>query len=333
MKNTKVKMIMDTAVCIGIACLFMVISLYVPLLALFSAVLGGMPMIYLGVKYRAGVSAVAGILGVLILILLTGNPFSALLVGIAALLPGCVVGYAIPRRAMFKTTVFAAAGAVMFGLLIQLILLNTSGNGSGIENAVNVTLDNAKDMMQQLTKSFAEAGTPNPSVFAAFDVAVDQIREMIFLYLPSFVIGASVVLGYLTVMAGIYVLHRFRICRILYPPFSRFHASRAMCWAAMIMFLVASFSNDSTVYTAALKNMVTLLYAFIGVCGFSLIDDKFSKRLPVGFLRAVVYFAAFFVGYLMIGFIVQILILIGLIDGMLNFRRLGKVGEDHVKHN
>lgn len=333
MKNTKVKIIIDTAVGSGLTCLLMVISLYVPVLALFSAVLGGMPMIYLGTKYHTGVAAAAGGLGVLFLILLTGNPVSALLMGISALLPGWVIGYAISQRTMFKTTVFAAAGAVMFGLLIQLILLNASGNGSGIENTINTALNQAKETMQGLSENLTETGRTNMAVFSVFDIMTDQIKEIIFLYLPSFVIGASVVIGYLTVMAGIYVLHRFRICRIFYPPLSKFHASRAMCWTAMVLFLVASFSHDSTVYTAALKNMVSLLYAFLGVCGFSLIDDKFSKRLPVGFLRAVVYFAAFFVSYLMIGFIIQILTLIGLIDGMLNFRRLGKVGEDHVKHN
>ena len=332
MKNTKVKALADGAVCTAVTVLLLVIAVYVPPLALFSIAVAGTPLIFLGVRHGLGTSGTACAASILVLFVLTGDPVSALLMGIVDLLPGLVIGYAISKRASFQITVFAAAGAVLFGIMLQLILLNASGGGDGIEKLVDGTLENTKQILNSVMGKLASAGTQGKDLTAVLNTMIDQMREMIFLYLPSFVVGASVVLGYAVCMMGIYVLRRLRICHVLYTPFNRLHASRSMCYVTMIMFLVASFSKDSTIYTAALKNMIGLLYAFIGVCGFSLIDYKFSEKLPSGYARAAIYAAAILAGYVMIGLITQVLILLGLVDGMFNFRRLSKAGEDHVKH-
>lgn len=330
MKNTKVKALADGAVCTALTVLLLLIAVYVPPLAIFSVCIAGTPLIVLGVRHGAGISSIACVASILVLFVLTGDFLSALLLGIVDLLPGVVIGYAIFEKAKFKTIAFSAAGAVMFGLMLQLMLLNASGGGNGIEKLVDGTLDNTKEILSGIISKLPSAGEQGKEVLAVLNSVFDQMREMIFLYLPSFVIGFSVVLGYVVYMLGIYILHRLRICRVDYIPFNRLHASRSMCYVAMVLFLVASFSNDSTIYTAALKNMVGLLYAFIGLSGFSLIDYKLAEKLPSGYVRTMIYIAAFFVGYMMMGLIIQALILLGMVDGMFNFRCLSEAGENHV---
>ena len=62
------------------------------------------------------------------------------------------------------------------------------------------------------------------------------------------------------------------------------------------------------------------------VCGLAVLDYKFSEKLPSGYARAAIYGAAVLAGYVLMGFLIQILIFLGLLDGLFNFRRLQKAG-------
>ena len=333
MKNMKVKALADGAVCTALTVLLMIIAMYVPFFAVLSILFVGTPLVYLGVRHGTRVSVIAAVAAILVLFILTGDPLSALLLGIINLLPGIAIGYSIGHRALFRRTLVAASASVLFGLLLELILLNASGGGNGIENLINGAMDNAKKMAEPVINQIAEKNPDYSEFFiSALSETINHVKETIFLYLPSFVIGMSVITGYGAVAAGIYILHRLRVRRVSYIPFSRLHASKGVCYFAVICFLVVTFSTDSTVYTAALRNMVALLYGYIAVCGLSLIDYKFSKKILSGYMRAGIYALVFLVAYVLAGFIIQGLIILGLIDGIFNFRRLYKAGEQNVGH-
>ncbi len=333
MKNMKAKALADGAVCAALSVLLMVIGIYVPALSLLMCVAAGTPMIYLGVRCGTRISALAAVVGILVLFVLSGNVLTAVLTGVMDLLPGVVIGYAVSRKSGYYTTVLAAAGAILFGLMLQLILLNAGGGGHGIENTINDILNQVKSAADPVIGSLAEQGGDQAQNFAGiWNAGFEQMRALIFLYMPSFVLGASLVLAYFTVSMGIFLLRRVRALRIPYRPFCLFCAPKSMCYAAMILFFVSSFSQDSTVLTAALKNLVALMYAYFSVCGLSLIDFKLSAKIYSGYARFLVYFAAFLVGYIMMALVVQGLSILGIIDGLFDFRHLRKAGEDRVGH-
>lgn len=330
MKNTKAKALADGAVGTALTVLLMIIAMYVPVFALFSIFITGTPIIYLGVRHGTKVSALAALAAVLVLFIITGDPISAILMGIINLLPGAVIAFCMKNGRAYKRTVFAASASVMFGLMLELILLNASGGGHGIENLINGTVDNAKTVLDTVVSRFADV---NPdyadTVSSMVDAITERVRYNIFLYMPSFVIGASAILGYGAVAAGLFMLRRMRIAKVLYIPFRRIQASKGMCYFAMICFMIAAFSTDSTVYTAALKNMVTLMYGFIAVSGLAFIDYKLSVKIMSGYKRAAIYALVFVLGYAVIGFLIQALIITGLVDGVFRFRKLiGMGGKD-----
>ena len=101
-----------------------------------------------------------------------------------------------------------------------------------------------------------------------------------------------------------------------------------MCYLAAVLFMITSLSADSTIWTAALKNVVILLYAYFAVCGISFVDYKLRKKIPSGFARGTIYFAALCVGYLFLGMLFQGLCILGMIDGVFGFR----IREERVGH-
>ncbi len=322
---------MAAAISVVFSLLLTLLGMIFPALSLIMTVVAGTPMVFLGVRHGTRISGIAAVAAVLFLMILTGNIFSSLLVGIMSLLPGVVLGNALKGRKPFSTTVFAGAGVVLFGFMLQLVLLNAAGDGHGIENLVHESLESSKQMMET---ALSVTGDKNPEqvqlLQKSWNAAIGQIEDMIFLFFPAFLIGASVVWSYLCLMIGIFLLNKFHAKRVLYRPFYTLCASRSMCYAAMLMFLMTSFSQDSTIWTAALKNVVVLLYAYFAVCGLSLIDYKLKEKLPSGFGRAAVYLAVFALGYVLMGMLFQGLCVLGTLDGILQFRRFHKAGGNHV---
>ncbi len=330
MSNGKVVLLRNTAICVVFSTLFIIIGGIVPVLSMPMLVVANALMVFLSVRHGLRASAGAAFVSVLLLTFVFGDIFSALLSGIMSLLPGVVIGRAINGRFGFATIVYAGAGIILFGFLLQLILLNASGNGTGIEALVSQAIQNVRQVADE---TFAVLKQQSPEkvqeIQKSWNAALSQIRDMMFLYLPTFVIGVSVVLGYLTLMVAIFVLHRTKAKRIVYRPFWGFVAPRSMCNLTMILFLITTFSLDYTIWTMALKNMTVILYGYFAVCGLSFIDYKFKRKVPSGYARAAVYLAAFFATYLFVGMVFQGLSILGMIDSVFGFRRLYKAGEKH----
>lgn len=328
MKNMKVKAIAEGAVCAALTVLFSVISMYVPFLAVVSFFFAGAPIIYISVKCGSKAAIVSAAAAALVLFIVTGDIFSAAMSSVLNILPGLTAGFCIGHKRSYRRTLFAVSVSIMFGLLLELIVINAVGGGKGVETIIDGAVDNVRNAVDAaLDKLPASGGIKPDEMQKIANNVLKQIKEMIFLYMPTFVISVSAVLGYIILAAGIFVLSRFRVKSIQYIPFRAFHASRGLCFAAALLFLISSFATDSTIYTAAVKNLSALMLAYVGVCGFSLVDFSVSKRIRSGYLRFCIYFGVFVLTYLLSGFLIHGLIILGMIDGMFNFRRLYKAGE------
>ena len=330
MSNGKKILLRDMIFCVILATLFMMVGAIFPIISIPMIVVANLPMFYLSVRYDLRVSAGCTLIILILFILVTGDVLSVFISGAMSLLPGIVMGRALTGKFSFATIIIAGAGVFLFGFLLQLILLNASGNGTGIEDLVNQSLENVRRMGDETFSLLNQQGiAESQEIQKVWNGAVSRVREIIFLYLPAFFIGASTILSYFVLMAGIFVLHRTRTKRIIYRPFWGFVASRSMCHLTMILFLITTFSFDSTIWTAALKNMTVLLYGCFGICGFSFIDYKLRKKVPSGYARSVIYLATMFVTYFFAGILFRGLCILGMLDSVFGFRRFYKVGEKY----
>ena len=330
MKKNRVRALTEGAVCAALTVLLMVISIYVPLFGIFSVVIVGLPTVFMAVRHGlrfAGVSAAAA---VLVMMILMGDIVSALMMALLHLLPAAAIGFTLNRRKPFLITVLAAAGAVLVGLLAELLLLNAAGGGNGINNLLDTNVEAMRQTMTQIMGNLSAGEAEQLGVTAnALNQAFGLVKEMILLYLPTLTIAIACGLGYGAVAMSIFMLRRMRLLKVPYIPFWMIRAPRSMCYLSMILQLFTYGAQEITVFTAGMQNMALLLDCFIGVCGLSLIDYKLSEKVSSGYARAGIYLAVLVVGYVGIGIIARVLVFLGLLDSLFGFRRFYKVGEGH----
>ncbi len=320
MNGNKVKALIETGVCTILSWVLILIGVFVSPLLVLMTILASVPMMYLGMRHGVKILTASLVLAVAITFLITQNIVVSLLLGLMNFLPGMVLGYTLRVRKTFTTIIFSGAAVLLLGMVLQLAMFNAMGDGNGIENTLNGVLENSRT---QVLAAFDSMGNQLPAessdIKNAVNQAVEMTREFVLLYLPAILIGMAVCMSYLFFMIGAFILHRTRPIRILYRPFWAIYAPKMLGYLGIVLYFV-SFSKDITIWTASLQNMIALIYAYFTICGISLIDYKFRKKVPSGYLRGIVYLLVLFFGYLFVGMILRVMCILGVIDGVVGFR-------------
>lgn len=261
------------------------------------------------------------------LLAITGNILSTVLFATAYALPGMVFGIAVGHNKRFFYSVAATAVAVLFGIMLELLILN--GSGGGIEAMLReITAGMEKSMTQILSASeMTNGGDAAKAVPQLLSLTVD----MFMIYLPSIIIISSVVYAYIISAIGIFFLKRLRVKKIDYVKFSMIRAPRSMCHVLVILLLLCNIIDKSGFLHIALKNLSIVIGGAMSVCGLSFIDRKFKKRLPSGYVRAMIYCAVLFFGFFLSPVFVNILMIIGYMDGFWRVETNGKNGDDEFE--
>lgn len=328
MKNSKASMISDAAIVVALTVVLMVIAMYVPFFGLLSVFVSGIPLAYLVIKRGLGISITAFAASILVMFIIMGDLLGAAVLSVVTLLPGLVVGYTIWKNFRFTHILLAAAVSALFGMMLQLMLINAlTADGHGLEEILNSSLEMIKGILQSASENVKSLYADNQTDFSTMiNTVIEAARATVTMYFPSFILIGSAIVGYGVTIVAVFVLKRLRVRSVPYIPFYRIKAPKSMCYTAVGIFLLTMFTSNESVFTAALNNVVFILYAYIAVCGLSLLDYKFREKLSSGYKRAMVYVAVGIVGYILISFVVDILIIVGMIDGVLDFRRI-KAGD------
>ncbi len=327
MKNTKVRVVADAAMGAALCTLLYVISIYVPFISPFASFVCSAPLMYLACKRGSFAAISAFAVSTAALFIITGNILSAVLYATAYALPGMVFGICAAHNRKFYVTVAATAAAVLVGTMLELIIINGGGDG-------------LKSMMEQITSAMGE--TMN-NVLSAGELpeGIDAQRlvsqmltsavDTFMLLLPAIIIISSVIFAYAISMFGVFFLNRLRVKKISYVKFSMMKAPRSLCFTTAVLFLLCRLWGDGGVMLAASQNLLIVLEGAIAVCGFSFIDWAFARKISSGYIRALIYCAIFFMGFIFVPLIINILIFIGYIDGFGHFRVSGKNGDDDLE--
>lgn len=316
MNKSKWKALMEGAVCSFISLALILIGIFVPSLVLWVTLISGIPMMYLSLRHGVRILVASWVMSVLVLYCITGNALGAVLMGWMCFLPGMVLGYTLRVRKHFSTIILSGAAVLLIGAVLQLALFNMAGDGRGIADAVDhAVADSSQQMTVMLSSLKDQLSLSEEDLQATIDGVMKATKETILLYLPAFLIGCSVVMSYLVFMLSCFFLHRARPIRIIYQPFWMIRAPKTMCYVALVLFLAGAFTDKTTVPMAAIRNMTALFSAYFTLCGVSVVDNRLRKRIPSGYARGVIYALVVCVGYLFLGTLVQIMRILGIIDG------------------
>ncbi len=320
MKNTKVKAITDTAVSAALCVLFMVIATYVPLLSLPVSFAIGVPLMYTAVKWDWKFSIMAFICAAIVSVFIIGNLVSVLLLMLTYALPGLVFGICSSKKVRFSVSLALSALAVLAGLLIELMIIN--GSGDGISNLINSITENMGNTLKAAAARTNMLPPDDVEVFVS--EAMAQTAQLFMLSLPTILIVPSVVYAYILVMLGIYIIKRTGGYTIPYTKFYMISAPKSMCIITFILLLIIQLGGLEGIYSAALQNLYNISALAISLSGLSAIDYSLRKKIPSGLARTIIYIAVFFAGFMFISFIMTVLIVIGYMDGLGGRRLSGK---------
>lgn len=323
MKNSSSKALREGAMMVALTAVLILLTTYMPLFSVIGTFVCGIPLAALGARNGFRVLIPATICVFVISILVNGEIFTAVTLMLMSVLPGAVCGYMLGRGSSFFKTLFAVCTVVCFGWLFELLAIELLLD-NGIDEMFARIVEQTRLMMEG---TLAELGTMAPEVMG---VPSDKFVEMFFatmtqmfrLYFPCIVVLSSTATGYIIMRITTFVIRRARICEVENYLFSQIKAPRSISWVAIICFLVHMFTKSGSPMWGLFANIVVILYAVLGVCGLSCVDFKLKKKISSGPLRMLIYITAALFGGVLLSFITNILIIIGILDSSRDFRHL-----------
>ena len=244
------------------------------------------------------------------------NVYECIILYLIGVLPAVTFGAVSKKKTGFENKYFITVAASILMSLAFLVLLKVSG--LSINDAITDAAKNYKDILISAIEQSGIDVTQNVKSVVA-DI-IDQTIQLLTTYLPTILIVFSMICAYLTVMAGIFVLHRLKVCRVEYTKFNMIQIPQFICLITSVLFIVMFMSEGDGLFQAVIGNIAVISEFLIGVSGLSAVDYFFAKKVRSGYMRALLYLCVFSAGFLFASLIWEVLIVIGFIDSLWHIR-------------
>ena len=313
MRQTRVRSMVEGGLLAAIAIIFAIISVYMPVIGPFVNLLWPVPIILLGVRhgYKWSIMATA-VAGVIIAMLV--HPLQAVSVVVGFGLIGIVLGYAF--RMEFGPTKTMLWGSVA-SLLSKVALLAIGAAITGL-NPLTMQGDVMAKAVEQAVEVYRSFGMPEQEL-ATMSESMQSMIELMKIILPAGFIMASVVdtgLNYLIAKA---VLRKLGHSIPDLPPFKLWTLPDYIMYffALALVMIYWGKSRDITIlYNVGMNVQIvtSMLLLCQGLALFNYIVDKYNlSRLAKGIILILI---------LLNGLFAQILIVVGAVDTILDYRHL-----------
>lgn len=323
----KVKGVTDVAIGASLCILLMIISIYVPIISTPSAFLCGIPLMYVAYKWGLLYGILAVICSAFGTFILTANIITPLLLVLSYGLPAAVFGFTANKGFKFYTSLAMVTVFVLIGNVVQLMIIN--GSGDGIKTLLDVMTKDAQSAIGTLLSE--NITLTDLDINSLLKEAMQETVNSILFYLPAISIIASAIMAYLISMTGVFFLNRLTLRKVNYIKFNMIKVPKITVIVFVLMFIIIDISNFEIIYMAALKNLLVISAAAIIISGFSYVDYILSKKIKSGYLRVILYLGIWIVGFALIPFVVELFFVLGLFDSFTNKRIPQIIGDDKIE--
>ena len=322
--NNLFKTAANLIVCTAVNLCLIIIASAVPMLLIPALFISGLVCIYVLNKSNMLGTVFSICLTLAAFTLISKNLFNAqankiyecIILYLIGILPGFSFGAVSKKKISFENKYFITALASILMSLVFVVLLKVSG--LSVTDAIADAAKNYKDM---LTSAIEQSGIDvTQNVTSVVTDVIDQTIQLLTTYLPTIFIVFSIICAYLTVIAGIFVLHRFKVCKVEYTKFNMIQIPQFICLITSVLFIVMFMSEGDGLFQAVIGNIAVISEFLIGVSGFSTVDYFFAKKIRSGYIRVLLYLCVFSAGFLFASLIWELLIVIGFIDSLWHIR-------------
>lgn len=313
MKQTNIRSMVEGGLLAGIAILFAIISAYLPVIGPFVNLLWPVPIILLGVRHGYKWSIMATVVaGIIIAMLL--HPLQAVSVVVGFGLIGIILGFAFRME-------FSPAKTMLWGTIASLIskaaLLGIGAVVTGI-NPFEMQSDVMAKAMEQGVEVYRNFGMAEPEL-AKMTESMQIMIDLLKIILPAGFIMASVVDTFLNFVIAKTVLKKLGHTMADFPPFKNWTLPEYIVYffaLALVMIYWGKSREITILYTVGmnLQVLTSTLLLVQGLALFYYVVDKYNlSRMVKGIILFLV---------LTNGFFSQILIVLGAVDSVIDYRRL-----------
>ena len=212
-----------------------------------------------------------------------------LIFAIILIAPMVAAGACFTKKRGFAETLVLSALLCVFGILLLIAWLNKTYPGGAIALITNAS----QELVRYIKEPFDSTGVNLLNEMVDKELAeLNLLLPTIFLFqFPSMVITIVVFYCYIVMRLIRRVRKWFKKDTESMKSFSAFKASRGTCNAMLLILLLTIFGSNS-ILDQILRNIYSLAYTAIGICGFSYVDSAFRRAIPQNTIRMLIYFIA-----------------------------------------
>ena len=149
----------------------------------------------------------------------------------------------------------------------------------------------------------------------------ETLKEVYSILLPSVLVLGNLLWVYVIFMISKGILAVFRKDVSGFMKFSELKLPKTALFFSVLSYILSMIFKDNPI-SYAFFNFSVIIFMVSSVCGLSVLDYAFRKKIRFSLLRALVYVLAFIVIGLFTGMTGSLLVLIGITDTVFDFRKI-----------
>ncbi len=302
----------DIATGITITCLIFAVSMYLPVIGSFIAILIPLPTLFFRSKLGRMPGMIIPVLTILILIVITGSISFNVIFFLELLLLGFVLSELFELNLSVEKTMIYACGAVLISGIIFLFFLS---NISSIGLIALISEYVAKNLELTMVL-YKNIGMPEENIRLISD-SLEKIQYVLVRIIPALAIASSLIVVWTNLLISKPIL---KIKKLSYPEFgslNQWKAPEFLVWFAIgcgVLLLIPNHILKLIGLNGILVMMAVYFFQGIAIVSFYFETKNFPRMLRI-LLYGIIFLQQL---------ILLLLIALGFFDIWLDFRKYGK---------
>ncbi|WP_434297998.1 YybS family protein [Clostridium sporogenes] len=318
-RQNKTNSLVEAGLIVSLMIVLIMLNLYFPIFSIFITFLLPIPIavLYLRQDYKITLWAIL-VTGVITAML--NNPITAVIITISFGTIGFLLGYCIKKqKSIFMTIMILAAGFLLSNIMIILIQI-LFVNKNGIMNFINKNISMIKDTMESAKDFYSQAGVPKEQL-QQMEQKLNLLQpDLILKMIPGALITISFVLAFLN-----YAITRTVLIKLGYknvkplPHISKIYVNVRIVTIVAIGLLIGVILKRKGIEVGDYFFMTSsnLLFTMLLIDGVSVFIYYMKNKFNIS--KGILIFILFIT---VLGSLNIIYIYLGLMDIMLDFRKL-----------
>ncbi len=328
-KNSKVGDLLDVALLISLV----VTMFMLPTFAFIISLIGNILMCI--IAYRSNTVKSVGCLiatfAFMVVFGFVGNTFSlnhlldCAISTLNFLLIGFSIGIMLKYTGEISKILIVGTSSSLAVIALEIVRFRINYTTSILDALVNEPIKNFLSGYEEIVKS---SGVDFTEMFgASIEDAIWALSQSVSMIVPALLILSSLALAFIVYAVSKKILKMYRV-KLYTKSFDEFGLPAATSIALVASYIITMFSSST--FGAACANILIILTTLYVICGFSVVEYKFKSKVRFSLFRIIIYIVVLFVSSfvsMLIPFfnVVSILMIIGMFDGVYDFRKLRRL--------